>query len=804
MNNITNVVCSDGLKRIRPKFAVVLTWPTLQNAEYEVAMRLALAGNRIDCDVIFVDDSGNLIWSSDGLAYDERKKTIVENCDFAISLHFHSAKLIDTYTYLTLWNPPEFYTAFGYEKSVLNLASYDSFLSCSADKADIMSYNIMNAYGRKQVAPIRQLFHSPAQPYLEPKITSHAKLFYVGINWERISGEQGRHHELLQRLDAAGMIDIYGPEEFHGVKPWEGYEGYRGSLPFDGHSIIDKINQAGVCLAFSSAAHQRSGIMSNRLFEGLAAGAVIIANPHPIIDQFFSDCVYVVDDDKPDSEICQEIIDIMERTRSAPEEARARALIGQQRLFERFSLEGSLECLVRDHKIREAENKGNPVGSITVVIVYHGDLIGDLLSLVNNVNNQRQIEIHIKCICKNELFYDNESEIRATAGNCKSVSFVEGKERNTITPKGKSIKTTKGRIIDALSNLETPFFCFLRADEAWFESHLRDLVRALNNSDGSYFAGSGKIKEDIECGSGKRIRQLESLIATVDFDLLNRVEVEHGGRFVFRRDIIGKLPPYLLEGLDGLELRALTLWALILSQPVQSSCATYIHKRLPEGRQFTPFDELQQIQHIADSLRGSQMWTERRNGPVALPVSPSAPPVQHIKIETCYDVGIGGNGNQFLRNGFYDEEQGFRWIESGYGIIEFKLPSKADKEMLFLMIQASSRNSKDGVVQTCTVTMNGTMCLETSVSEAGDILMVPFSKVADLRSGDVVTVILKLRHAEQVFGQQGLVVDTRRLGMRVHALAVGASAACMRNKVDRSKGRGFNLRRLFRKLKLKS
>src|SRR5207237_1386987 len=100
-----------------------------------------------------------------------------------------------------------------------------------------------------------------SDPIFKPALGDR-KLFYAGINWERISKKAGRHGELLKILDKTGDLRIYGPKIFKGVDVWAGYKSYMCPVPFDGTSIIRLINKAGICLCLSSAAHQESELMS--------------------------------------------------------------------------------------------------------------------------------------------------------------------------------------------------------------------------------------------------------------------------------------------------------------------------------------------------------------------------------------------------------------------------------------------------------------------------------------------------------------------------------------------------------------
>ena len=399
----------------------------MKNAEYEVVKRVATAGVNIGAEVFVVDNDGYPLWASDRVISTASPRITAADCDFMISLHFESPKLIDVPSYAALWNPPEFYSVFGYTASVEKLATHDDVLSCSSALADAHALNVFEGFGHRLPLPLPTLYHSLPSPFLEPRIDGDARLFYIGINWERITGQRGRHHDLLERLDKSNLIDIYGPEEFHGVEPWEGFANYRGSIPFDGYSILAEINKAGVCLAFSSEAHQKSGIMSSRLFEGLAAGAAIIANPHPIIDRFFADCVYVVDDSKEPLEMVREVVAVLTEIRRDPTEALRRARLGQERLKETFALERSLDSLFALHAERGERRSAmrSPVPpEVDVLVVYDGLDGAALIAMVREAAKQRGVAVRILVVCDRRLLESYADRIAAAAEGAVSITTV--------------------------------------------------------------------------------------------------------------------------------------------------------------------------------------------------------------------------------------------------------------------------------------------------------------------------------------------------------------------------------------------
>ena len=137
---------------------------------------------------------------------------------------------------------------------------------------------------------------------MSPVILQNPRIFYIGVNWERLAvkdGSDSRHGGLLEQLDSAGIVELYGVEILNDVNLWEGFTNYRGELPFDdGESIVKRSNQCGISLVLSSKAHRSSGLVSTRLFQACAARTVIIADNNSFIREHFGDTVITFEYDE--------------------------------------------------------------------------------------------------------------------------------------------------------------------------------------------------------------------------------------------------------------------------------------------------------------------------------------------------------------------------------------------------------------------------------------------------------------------------------------------------------------------------
>lgn len=284
-----------GLKK---RFAIVRLWPDQAVAEHENVERFKKAAELLGIEIVEVDKYGRIL-SSPGAWIDK------DYVDFVLHLHFETPKTYDVFSVAAMWNPIQFYFDWGFDVYWPNQMSHDCFVTTGS--------SLIKAYIERERGknfPFRNvtLNHTLSYPVYDVVPRQSIKIFYCGINWEKINGKKGRHDDVLKILDDENLINIYGPEKVQNVAVWADYKNYKGSIPFDGKTVIEKLAQSGACLVFSSDAHKKSSIMSNRLFEALAAGCVVIGDDHPFIPEAIGDNYIKIPSDCSDQERANLII----------------------------------------------------------------------------------------------------------------------------------------------------------------------------------------------------------------------------------------------------------------------------------------------------------------------------------------------------------------------------------------------------------------------------------------------------------------------------------------------------------------
>lgn len=470
-----------GLKFLN-KIAVVQMWPEIKAAEDEVIARIQNTCKKIGIEVVLINTAGALVDSPE-------KQIAPDHVDFVIHLHFETPKTYDAFSFVALWNPLNFYFEWGYRKFSNNITTHDDFLSCDSPSADDhIKRMILN--DESHFEPHFNLFHSLSTPICKPSLGKQ-KLFYVGINWEKLGKGEGRHQDLLKSLDKSGDLVIYGPEIFQGVKVWEGFKSYAGSLPFDGESVIRAIDEAGITLVLSSQAHKESELMSNRLFEGLAAGSVIIADENKFARKHLGDTLlYIKTEGVTPQEITSQVKEHLKWIDGNQDKAITMAKKAQQIFKEKFDMGLSIRKIYEELPQRKAllaksflHQKNN--FSLTIIGFLARYSQSNLNRVVGDFEKQTYERKKLILIVDESDYKNHKKNINNVLQisnniELKVVKIYKRDTSGTLVPKNRF-----GKVINnVLCNLpEDELVSVLLCNESVFSDHYSSLVRAFENNE---------------------------------------------------------------------------------------------------------------------------------------------------------------------------------------------------------------------------------------------------------------------------------------------------------------------------------
>ncbi len=561
-------------KGIIGRFAIVKLWPGIRTAEDECIARLKIAAQALSIECVEVHADGGLISAPE-------VKVSKVNVDFVIHLHYDTPKLYDAFSFVALWNPLTFYHEWGYARTSRNLTTHDDFISCSSDAADDHVARIVRSTFTHR--PCRfHLYHSTAD-VIHPPSLGDGKLFYAGINWEAISGGKSRHQEVLKRLDKTGLLRIYGPTIFQGVRVWAGYDSYVREVPFDGISMIDEISKAGVALVLSSQAHKDSELMSNRLFESVSAGALVICDENPFAKKFFGDSLLYIDSRSTVDQIHEDITRHLEWAHAHSDQALAMIASAQDIFRQKFTLIQNLSELYGGlaERKRELLARQNPPEIPALRVRLH---------LLMPEYDKAVLQAHIDSVSVQE--YDNFSPVlivdtraaklyqreieAALAAAPVAIELVELDYFGYGIHPDIKARRRLGSVLVQLLGATAGFDAFMvvAPNEKLFSNHLAVLAGALQRKPIVHCAATAAVL----LNGDAPVHDVHELI---DFGHVNRMGPTGYGRFIFRLSSIPKDINIALPYLDGRPL-AVLVGDNAIDQQLPASILINIQQDFPE------------------------------------------------------------------------------------------------------------------------------------------------------------------------------------------------------------------------------
>lgn len=476
-------------------------------AETELARRLVLAAERLDWQAQEVGTSTEIY------AYDP---------DCVVSLHFRAPKLTTYPTYGCFWNPPAFFEVA--PEFVHSVLSYDGYLCASP----YLERWLQDTY----YALPKPIFIAPFYPSCNqtPQRTmdfAQARVAYVGSNWDG-----PRFQDLFLALEQALPLDVYGSGG------WDYLEhSYRGAVPFDGQTLLERLHQAGVGLCLHRQEHQQAEVASMRVFEIVAAGALAICSDHPFIRDAFGDTVLYLSDPLDPATTPQEVADHLDWIRQHPKAAQAQATAAHDIFQQRFALEPVLQGILPYHQRLSQRHQGQyaaPSAPRAEVIVRVGSRpLATLSRALDSLAAQHYPNVGAVVVQYKPL--DGLQALLDRYRQRFAITWVDSQ-----THRCRSTQLWAG-----LNALRGEYFGILDDDDQLYPRHMASLVDLLHRSSDCAVAygGSNRIWEGESSGNSSDDSQEELGILAYfdDFDLDRFMTLEnfiHSSSFLSRTSLL--------------------------------------------------------------------------------------------------------------------------------------------------------------------------------------------------------------------------------------------------------------------------
>ena len=544
-------------KKGRFKIGIVNPWPGDLSAESEVVTRINASAREAGIECELLSDWGHILNEAD---QKKTKKFVEEDeLDFVITTHYVSHKSLDAFYYHALWNPPEI---------PLNLDEYTDYVSDNyLMNDDYLTYDMGGMTGHLKTILMNKnrnldgasmlTASFPKSSMLEVKL-ENPKMFYCGMNWDKLVHNENRHEGLFKLLDETEKVKFFGPDimkNWGGIRPWKGYKCYQYPIPWDGFSILKEINECGVCLVISSDIHRRAGAVTNRAYEACAAGAVMISDNNEFMKEHFSDAaLFIYYNRKDPKDTFRQIMEKYEWIITHKEEAKQLVKRAQEIFKEKFALDRQLLGIVQNHPNRFktiaddlfAKNTDKKV-LVTYILnsIEKEDIKSKLEIVINNIETQyyQNISLVIGADERVSEFVKEYADSRYFGIKVQALELFDQKGVRSMTD---------GAAIREIQKSEPhDYYMNTGAREKWFYDHVTTLVRTIEDS-GYYIAYSGRLFLD----SADNYRRRDFFDIYLDTDIYSMSDArtaETPGQFLFVREASEFVPDYVMELMDGIE-----------------------------------------------------------------------------------------------------------------------------------------------------------------------------------------------------------------------------------------------------------
>ena len=644
-------VCFPLTKNGRGRIGLINPWPDVQGAESEALMRIKQSMCLMGLDAVIIECNG---YRLDDLQKPTGIKYNGSDFDFVISFNYEVPKLLDCFYYHTLWSPPEMALRLGEYAGRLanNLMMSDDYLSywhgnMETHIKSVCSGSICGELDMDNASSLVASFDRSLM--LKPDL-SDPRMFYCGMNWEKVDGGAVRHNELFKLLDSTEKVKFFGPEKVNGwgdIRPWDGYKCYKGSIPFDGTSILKELNQCGVCLVLSSDIHRRAGAATNRTYEACVSGAVMISDDNPFMLEHFKDAALFINYNKNDpQDTFRQIMEKYEWILTHKEEAYALAKRAQEIFAEKFAVDVQVRNILLHHPDRFDQMKKNyfPENDREKVLVtyvlntaYIPHVESYLDKVFQNVQNQayRNIELAIAADYSVAGYVMEYSATRCANTTVIPMPLYDKKFSKVLTD-GEAIRNLQREV-------QHTYWLNTSARETWFYDHVSTLVRALESG------------EELGAYSGALSENAVQTRNTFFFDTARREHLYDRmmdsavfptpGQFMFKADAHELLPDFLFDCLDGKEHYAYANMLLYRHKKELRFTRRMTFAHISDGRdpRALVLSDDKQTRFIQDLVRfdlpdGATTVIQQTAAPAPVPAAPVVQPVMSPALHRMFVI----------------------------------------------------------------------------------------------------------------------------------------------------------------------
>lgn len=229
---------------------------------------------------------------------------------------------------------------YDFREDLRNLTLRADALLLGAKEIDI--YRIMLQNNNKEFEGIRLLPHAPA---LNNAPAKPENLMWCTMGWDK-NRNSAEYQKFITLLANNTQFKVYGRSGKLTYLPTGVYDGF---IP-TAMEMLDAIHQNGIYLLTHSDHHIKTSTPSLRIFEAVAANAVVISDMHPFAIENFGDNFLYFDQTADADTMYKQVKAHYDWIKANPKKAKAMADRAHKIFLEKFTLEKDLERIAKMHE----------------------------------------------------------------------------------------------------------------------------------------------------------------------------------------------------------------------------------------------------------------------------------------------------------------------------------------------------------------------------------------------------------------------------------------------------------------------
>lgn len=246
------------------------------------------------------------------------------------------------------------------------LKKYNPYISAERSFTNLLSFAHGVLTASKEVSFYQSIFDKAKKPFnglqvlpLAPSLNNEPSepksLMWMSGGWDKFRSSK-TYKEFIKMLGNTVPLKVYGHYYAASFLQPGIYDGYIPSSL----DVFDTIRDNGIYLLTHSQQHIKAATPTLRIFEAVAANAIVISDKHPFVIENFGDSILYFDQNADSTTMYKQVKSHIDWINKNPEEAKLKAAKAHQIFLDKFTLDKDLVRIAKMHEyVIEQEKEMN-------------------------------------------------------------------------------------------------------------------------------------------------------------------------------------------------------------------------------------------------------------------------------------------------------------------------------------------------------------------------------------------------------------------------------------------------------------